>query len=92
MIKKIFKVISKPYLIPEKIINIIRFNNLKKKYNLRTYQKDQNLRFNQSGLDREKGIFNLSQIKKQNPVLNRAMSSEHEILFSSISLLKKMKH
>ena len=65
MIKKFIKAISKPYLIPEKIINTIRFNSLRKKYNLRTYQKDQNLRFNQSGLDREKGIFNLNQLKKK---------------------------
>ena len=91
MIKKFIKAISKPHLIPEKIINTIRFNSLRKKYNLRTYENDQNLKFDQLGLDREKGIFNLNQLKKQNPVLIRAMSSEHESLFSSISLLKKKK-
>jgi predicted O-methyltransferase YrrM len=92
MIKKFIKAISKPYLIPEKIINIIKFNSLRKKYNLKTYENDQNLKFNQLGLDREKGIFNLNQLKKQNPVLIRAMSSEHETLFSSISLLKKKEY
>ena len=92
MIKRFIKAISKSHLIPEKIINTIRFNSLRKKYNLRTYENDQNLKFDQLGLDREKGIFNLNQLKKQNPVLIRAMSSEHETLFSSISLLKKKEH
>jgi len=89
MINKITHILSKPHLIPGKIVNIIRFNKFKKNYNFKTYEDDQNIKFNQLGLDRQKGIFNLSQIKKQNPVLNRAMSSEHEILFSSISLLRK---
>ncbi len=92
MIKKFIKVLSKPHLIPKKIINTIRFNSLKKKYNLRTYEKNQNLKFEQLGLDREKGIFYLNQLKKKNPVLIRRMSSEHETLFSSISLLKKREY
>lgn len=92
MIKKFIEALLKPHLIPKKIINTIRFNSLKKKYNLRTYENNQNLKFDQLGLDREKGILNLNQLKKKNPVLIRAMSSEHETLFSSISLLKKKEY
>jgi predicted O-methyltransferase YrrM len=91
MINKIIKILTKPHLIPCKLVNFARFNKLKKNYNFKTYENDQNVKFNQLGLDREKGIFNLNQLKKQNLVLNRAMSSEHETLFSSISLLKKDK-
>ena len=89
MIKKFIKALSKPNLIPKKIINTIRFNSLKKKYNLKMYENNQNTKFEKLGLDREKGILHLSQLKKQNPVLIRPMSSEHETLFASISLLKK---
>ena len=91
MINKVINILTKPYLIPRKIINFIRFNKLKKNYNFKIYENDQNEKFNHLGLDREKGIFNLNQLKKQNLVLNRDMSSEHDILFSSIALLKKDK-
>ena len=64
MINKITNILSRPYFIPGKIVNIIRFNKFKKNYNFKTYEDDQNIKFNQLGLDREKGIFNLSQILK----------------------------
>jgi predicted O-methyltransferase YrrM len=89
MINKIINILSKPHLIPHKIINFIRFNKLKKEYDFKKFEEKQNNKFNELGLDRKKGILNLNELKKQNPILNRTMSSEHEILFSSISLLKK---
>jgi predicted O-methyltransferase YrrM len=89
VINKIINNLKKPHLIPGKIINAIRFNKFKKRYKIKTYDNDQNIKFDQLKLDREKGIFKLNQLKEQNPVLNRAMSSEHETLFSAISLLKK---
>ena len=89
MINKIINNLKKPHLIPGKIIKALRLNKFKKRYKIKTYDNDQNIKFDQLKLDREKGIFKLNQLKEQNPVLNRAMSSEHETLFSAISLLKK---
>ena len=89
MIKKIINILSKPHLIPHKIINFIRFNKLKKEYDFKRFEEKQNNKFNELGLDRKKGISNLNELKKQNAIFNRSMSSEHEVLFSSISLLKK---
>ena len=89
MINQIIDNLTKPHLIPTKIINAIRLNKFKKKYNVRIYEDDQNIKFDKLNLNREKGIFKLNELKQQNSVLNRAMSSEHETLFSSISILKK---
>ena len=89
MIPKIINILLKPHLIPKKIINVLRFNKLKREYDVKIYEEEQNLKFEQLGLDRKKGISNLGKFKEKNPVLNRPMSSEHEILFSSISLVKK---
>ena len=89
MINKIINILSKPHLIPHKIINFIRFNKLKKEYDFKKFEEKQNNKFNELGFDRKKGISNLNELKKQNAIFNRSMSSEHEVLFSSISLLKK---
>ena len=55
------------------------------------FEKEQNDYFNYYGLDRKKGIENLNLLKKElskNFDINRGMSSEHEVFFSSLSLNK----
>ena len=90
LIKKILIILLYPHKVPKKIINkIIYIYNLKK-YDLDLYEKKQNSIFESIRLEREKGIKNLNLIKKKlgkNFEDNR-MSSEHEIIFSSLSLSK----
>tara|TARA_B100000989_G_scaffold298764_1_gene289690 strand:- start:8508 stop:9326 length:819 start_codon:yes stop_codon:yes gene_type:complete len=80
------------YLIPQKIFKkIIYLINLKK-YNRSIFEEKQNKIFEKIGLDRRFGIQNLNSIKKKNNLdKKRSMSSEHEVLFSSISNNKNLK-
>ncbi len=82
----------KPYKIPSKIIRKIKFLINKRRYNQNEYEKKQNNLFESIGLDRNLGIEKLILIKKKfNLNVKRSMSSEHEILFSSISINENMK-
>ncbi len=90
LIKKIFRNLLYPHKIPIKIINKIVYYYFLKKYNLVKFENEQNNIFNSLGLEREKGIKHLNLIKKQLGKIfeiNR-MSSEHEAIFSSLSLRK----
>ena len=91
MFLKIINLLLRPHLIPGKIVNTIRFTKLKNQYDHKIFEDIQNKKFFDLGFNREKGIENLNQLKNQNSILDRIMSSEHEVLFSSISLLKKEK-
>ena len=90
LIKKIFRNLFYPHKIPIKIINKIVYYFCFKKYNLDLFEKEQNNIFNSLGLEREKGFQHVNFIKKhlgKNFETNR-MSSEHEVIFSSLSLTK----
>ena len=92
LIKKILRNLLKPHKIPLKSIKKINFYYNLKKYNQSIYETEQNNKFKEIGLDRQKGIENLKLIIQElNLPLNREMSSEHENLFSSISLNKNLK-
>ena len=83
---RIFKNFLQPHKIPKKI-----FQKLKYIYKFKTYQKElfkkkQEFFFEELGLDRKKGVENLNLTKEKFEILPNGMSSEHEVLFSSISL------
>ncbi len=91
LIKKIFNNLIKPHQVPRKIINKINYYYKYRKYNKNLFEKKQNEFFNYYGLNRQKGVENLNFVKKnldKNIDLNRGMSSEHEVFFSSLSLNK----
>lgn len=70
----------------KKLRNTYNFRSLKSKYDKEKYELEQTDFFHELGLDREAALIKLEQIKKQNSFFNRGMSSEHEVLFSAISL------
>ena len=86
MLKKIFKIIILPHLIPKKIFHKILFSFKKLKYQKKKYENDQNKIFKKFKLNRSLGLEKLSKIKNLYKFLLRDMSSEHEVLFSSLSL------
>tara|TARA_Y100000768_G_scaffold388799_1_gene387298 strand:- start:2959 stop:3792 length:834 start_codon:yes stop_codon:yes gene_type:complete len=91
LIKKIFNNLIRPHKVPTKILNKINYYYKYKKYNQNLFEKKQNDLFNHYGLNREKGLENLNFVKKnlaKNFDINREMSSEHEVFFSSLSLNK----
>lgn len=73
----------------KKLRNTYNFRSLKSKYNKEKCELEQTDFFHKLGLDREAALIKLNQIKKQNSFLNRNMSSEHEVLFSAISIKYK---
>jgi len=90
LIIKIFRNLLYPHKIPVKIKNKIIYYYYFKKYNLDLFVKEQNNIFNSLGLQRERGLKHVNFIKKQlgkNFETNK-MSSEHEVIISSLSLSK----
>ena len=85
--KKILNNIFKPHKIPSKVVNKINHYFKIKSYDLKYFQDKQNKIFNKLGLNRVEGVKKLNLIKNElNLSQNRQMSSEHEVLFSSISI------
>jgi|TARA_B110000211_G_scaffold225373_1_gene277480 predicted O-methyltransferase YrrM len=59
------------------------------KNNKKSFLKEQIILFDKFNLNRENGKELLNNIKKQYPILNTTMNSEHQTIFSSISENKK---
>jgi predicted O-methyltransferase YrrM len=74
-----------PHRIPIKLLNKIIFLYKNSTYDKRIFENKQNVIFQKLGLNREDGSKKLKSIKKNYPFLLREMSSEHEVLFSSLS-------
>ena len=94
LIKKIVRNLINPHKIPTKIKNKIIYYYYFKKYNLDLFVKEQNNIFNSLGLEREKGVAHVNFIKKQlgkNFETNK-MSSEHQVILSSLSLNKSQSY
>lgn len=88
---KLLNLLTRPHLIPKKIIKKINHYLELKKYNQNIFETNQNEIFEKLGLNRELGIEKLKSIKKEyNLDFDRTMSSEHEVLFSSISKNKNI--
>ena len=87
---KIFNNLTRPHKIPKKILNKLNYYFCYKKYNQNFFEKEQNEIFEFFGLNRQEGIKKLTSIKKDLnfKLRDSGMSSEHEIIFSSISLSK----
>lgn len=69
-----------------KFQDILFFSNFIEK--IKKIQED---KFRQFDLDRQSAIQLISNIKNEYPFLNREMSSEHELIFSALSLNNKYK-
>lgn len=91
--KRILKNLSEPHKIPLKIFRKIDHYFKLKKYDQSLFEKEQNDIFNSLSLNREKGIEKLDFIKKDLNIslnINKGISSEHEVIFSCISLNKDL--
>ena len=88
--KKIFDNLARPHKIPKKVIKKLNYYFSYKKYDQNVFEEEQNKIFENFGLNRQEGIKKLVLIKKDLDFKNRdnEMSSEHEIIFSSLSLSK----
>ena len=92
MLNKIIKNLFSPHKIPLKIFNKINFYIKNYAYKSNFFEQDQNSIFQKIFLDRQLGIKKLNSVKEQfNFLKNKPMSSEHEVLFSSISIDNKIK-
>ena len=87
---KIIRNLTRPHKIPQKIFYKLNYYFSYKKYNKNFFEKEQNKIFEYFGLNRQEGIKNLTLIKKDLDfkLRNSEMSSEHEVIFSSLSLSK----
>ena len=74
-----------PITICNKIYNKILNLYYQKTYDLSFYEKKQNYLFNKLNLNRIEGLRKIKKIKEKFTFLNNTMSSEHEIIFSSLS-------
>ena len=90
LFKKIFNNLVRPHKIPIKIFNRLNYYFRYKKYNQNFFEEEQNKIFEYFGLNRQEGIKKLTLIKKDLnfKLRNSDMSSEHEVIFSSLSLGK----
>ena len=90
LLLKIIRNLIRPHKIPKKIFNKLNYYFNYKKYNQNFFEKEQNDIFKYFGLNREEGIKKLILIKKNIDFKSRDswMSSEHEVIFSSLSLSK----
>jgi predicted O-methyltransferase YrrM len=75
-----------PHKIPLKIFNRIFFSYLKKNYKYDVFEKEQNKIFEDFTLNRNNGLKKLELIKEKYTIFNRNMASEHECVFSSLSI------
>ncbi len=94
ILKKIFNNLIRPHKIPIKIISKLNYYKKYKEYNKNLFEAEQNRIFKSIGLEREKGLENLNFVKKKLISIfdtDRGMSSEHEVLFSSLSIIKNQK-
>ena len=90
LLLKIIRNLIRPHKIPKKIFNKLNYYFNHKKYNQNFFEKEQNDIFKYFGLNREEGIKKLTLIKKDLDFKSKdsGMSSEHEVIFSSLSLSK----
>ena len=88
--KKIFTNLVRPHKLPKKILNKLNYYFSYKNYNKNFFVEEQNEIFKYFGLNRQEGIKKLTLIKKELDFKLREseMSSEHEVIFSCLSLSK----
>lgn len=91
LLKKTLNNLARPHKIPKEILSRINYFFSFKKYNQNFFEREQNEIFEHFGLNRQEGIKKLTLMKKDLDfkLRNSEMSSEHEVIFSSLSLNKK---
>ena len=90
MIKRILRNISRPHLIPKKIFNKLQGFYLRKNYSRKKYVNEQEKIFLKLGLDRKEGLIKLDNLKATYSFIENPMSSEHQVLFASMSIKEKI--
>ena len=90
-IKKIIANLSKPNLIPVKILSKLQNIYLRNFYAREKYENEQDKIFLKLGLSRIEGSIKLNRLKSRYSFLEKPMSSEHQNLFASISIKKNIK-
>ena len=90
LFKKIVSNLARPHKIPKKILIKLNYYFSYKKYNQNFFEEEQNEIFEHFGLNRQEGVKKLTLIKKDLDfkLRDNEMSSEHEVIFSSLSLDK----
>ena len=90
LFKKIVSNLARPHKIPKKILIKLNYYFSYKKYNQNFFEELQNEIFEHFGLNRQEGVKKLTLIKKDLDfkLRDNEMSSEHEVIFSSLSLDK----
>ena len=93
LLTRLLNNLARPHKIPKKILNKLNYYFSYKKYNQNFFEKEQNETFKHFGLNRQEGIKKLTLIKNNLDfkLRNSEMSSEHEVIFSSLSLNKNKK-
>jgi hypothetical protein len=94
LLKTTLRNLKEPHKIPIKILNKLNYYLNYKRYNQIFFEKEQNEIFEYFSLNRQEGIKKLTLIKKDLDfrLRNSEMSSEHEVIFSSLSLRKDKSH
>ena len=87
---RIFKILARSRKIPKKILYKLNYYFSYKIYNQSFFEEEQNKIFEHFGLNRQEGIKKLTSTKKDLDFKLRhsEMSSEHEVIFSSLSCSK----
>ena len=88
MFNRIIYIIKNFHKLPLKIYNKLKFNYFKSFFDKDIFINQQIENFSNVNLNWEEGKKKLDEIKKNFNIQSREMSSEHEIVFSSISLNK----
>ena len=90
LLKKLSTNLARPHKLPRKIFNKFGYYLSYKKYNQNFFEKKQNEIFEYFGLNRQEGIKKLTYLKRELDfsLRDNEMSSEHEVIFSSLSLNK----
>lgn len=92
ILNKIFNQFRKPHKIFQKFLEFYFFLRYKIFYNKNFFIKNQNILFKKNLLNRKAGLKKIHYIKKKYSFLNSPMSSEHQVIFSSLSIKKKFKN
>ena len=87
---RILNNLARPHKIPKKFLYKLSYYFNYKRYNQNFFEEEQNKKFEHFGLNRHEGIKKLISIKKDLDFKLRdsEMSSEHEVIFSSLSYSK----
>ena len=91
MYKSLIFNLKNPHKIPLKILSKIFFWYKRSIYKTEVFISDQNKKFEKINFNRNNAKKKLDSLKQKYDFLKREMSSEHELLFASISIYSKIK-